>query len=98
MTPDSKDILDKLRALTPILPQWHIKRLRVFGSVARGTAGPDSDVDLIADFDVLPGLTFFTIEKELERRLLRRVDLFTEGALKPMIKSSILSEARDVIE
>ena len=96
MTPDSKEIWEKLRTLRPALGQWNITRLRVFGSVARGTAGPDSDVDLIADFSVTPGLSFFSAQAWIEEHLKRPVDLHTVGGLQPQIKPTILNEAKDV--
>jgi uncharacterized protein len=38
---------------------------RLFGSVARDEAGPDSDLDLLVDFDPVPGLRFFAIGEEV---------------------------------
>ena len=65
--------------------RFGVKSLAVFGSVARGEAGPDSDVDILvefegrATFDRYMGLKFF-----LEDLLGRRVDLVTRKALKPV--------------
>lgn len=97
-TPDSKQIIEALRALKPKLQQdFGITRLRVFGSVARGEAGPDSDVDLIADFDVYPGLSYFTMDEKISALLGgRKVDFTTEGGLHKRLKGRILQEARDV--
>lgn len=56
--------------------------VRVFGSVARGTPRPDSDVDLLVDFD--PGRTLIdqvALWRELEAILGRRVDLVSAGGL-----------------
>ena len=97
MTSDSEDILRKLRALKPALKRWKIRRLRVFGSVLHGTAGPDSDVDLIADFEETPGWEFFTIKEEMEEHLGRKVDLLTEDSIDKYLKKKILNEARDVV-
>jgi H+-translocating NAD(P) transhydrogenase subunit alpha len=87
---------EKLRAPRPRLGQWNITRLRIFGSVARGTAGPDSDVDLIADFSVTPGLNFFSAQAWIEENFERPVDLHTVGGWQPQIGPIILNEAEDV--
>lgn len=97
-TPESKEIIEALRALKPQLQkEFGIKRLRVFGSVARGEAGPDSDVDLIADFDVYPGLSYFTMDEKISAMLGgRKVDFTTEDGLHRYLKPRILREAQDV--
>ena len=74
--------------------QRGIKNLRVFGSVARGQAGPDSDVDFLVDVE--PGRTYLDIGAflmDLQDLLGRKVDLVTERALHASIKSQILKEA-----
>jgi predicted nucleotidyltransferase len=98
MTPESEKIMKALRDLKPALQRdFGIKRLRVFGSVARGEAGPNSDVDLIADFDVIPGLDFFTMDEEIGAMLGgTKVDFTTESGLHKRLKQKILSEAKDV--
>jgi len=52
-----------------------IIRLEIFGSVARGQAQVSSDVDLIATFREIPGLSFFDMSQEMGRRLGIPVDL-----------------------
>ena len=98
MNAESEKIIAQLRALRPTLEQqMGIKRLRVFGSVARGEAGPESDVDLIADFNKFPGFQFFTLDQKISTLLGgRKVDFTTENGLHRALKSKILSEARDV--
>lgn len=97
MNEESHKIIEKLRSLKPYLQnELGIKRLRVFGSVARGEATPDSDVDLIADFENMPGLRFFSMYQDLGEKLERDVDLLTERALDKYLKNRILSEAQDV--
>ena len=98
MNEESRKILEKLRALRPYLEkEFGVTRLRVFGSVARGEAGPDSDVDLIADFEEIPGL--FKLSKTqffLEDHIHRKIDLMREPGIHRALKESILSEATDV--
>ena len=95
---ESEAIIEQLRALKPVLQEeMGITRLRVFGSVGRGEAGPDSDVDLIADFNKMPGLSFFTMDQEISKLLGgRKVDFTTEGGLHRYLKKRILTEAKDV--
>lgn len=70
------------------------RRLAVFGSVARGTASPDSDIDLIAESP--PGtssLEFLRFKQLIEQVLGREVDLIDYGGLKPRIDEDIRREA-----
>jgi len=89
------EILKTLRAHRDELRQrFGVKSLAVFGSVARGEARPDSDVDILvefegrATFDRYMGLKFF-----LEDLLGRRVDLVTRKALKPRMRPFVEREA-----
>lgn len=70
------------------------RRLAVFGSVARGTASPDSDIDLIAESP--PGTSsfeFLRFKQLIEQVLGREVDLIDYGGLKPRIDEDIRREA-----
>ena len=70
------------------------RRLAVFGSVARGTASPDSDIDLIAESP--PGTSsfeFLRFKQLIEQVLGRQVDLIDYGGLKPRIDEDIRREA-----
>ena len=61
----------------------HIRKLAFFGSVLRDDFGPDSDVDVLVEFEPgrTPGLAFFGMQEELEKILGRKVDLNTPGFL-----------------
>jgi predicted nucleotidyltransferase len=76
-----------------------VARLALFGSVLRGDARPDSDVDLLVQFS--PGAKtfarFLALSELLEDRLGRRVELVTPEALSPFIGPRILAEAQDVL-
>jgi uncharacterized protein len=62
--------------------------LSVFGSVSRGTSGPDSDIDILVRYYKTPGLfDFLSLKKYLETIMGKPVDLVTEGALKKKIKN-----------
>jgi uncharacterized protein len=71
-----------------------INSLLVFGSVARDEARPDSDLDLIAEFNRPIGyLGLARVQHELERLLGCRVDLATPGMFRPEQRDRILGEA-----
>lgn len=78
----------------------HIRRLAFFGSVVRADFGPQSDVDVLVEFEVghTPGFDFFLLEAELSRMLGRKVDLQTLNFLSPEIRPSVLSEAVSAYE
>ena len=90
MTPpaESKEILEAAR-------RHGARRVRVFGSYARGQQRPDSDIDLLVELE--PGRDLFDLvelKQELEERLHRRVDVLTEQSLSPYIRDEVLREAR----
>lgn len=90
-------LIQKLRDMKPRYGQYGIKRMRVFGSVARGDARPDSDIDLLLEFEGNP--TLFDImdaQEEIEKTVGRKVDIVTPGALHAALKDRILREAKDV--
>ena len=70
------------------------RRVRLFGSMARGEQGPTSDIDLLVEME--PGRTLLdlmNLEEDLEQLLGRPVDVVTEGALNPRIRERVLAEA-----
>ena len=73
----------------------HIRKLALFGSVLREDFGPDSDVDMLVEFEPghVPGLRFFTLETELSKLIGRRVDLNTPAFLSPYFRDRALAEA-----
>jgi uncharacterized protein len=73
----------------------YIRRLAFFGSVVRDDFRPESDVDVLVEFEEghTPGFNFFAIEAELSGLLGRKVDLQTSKFLGPDILQNALSEA-----
>jgi len=73
----------------------HIRRLSLFGSILRDDFGPDSDIDVLVEFDPghVPGLAFFAMERELSEILGRKVDLNTPQFLSPYFRDKALAEA-----
>jgi predicted nucleotidyltransferase len=72
-----------------------VTSVRVFGSMVRGTAGPESDVDFLVELE--PGRTLLDLMaliREWGELLGRRADVTTPAALHPLLASRILAEAR----
>ena len=74
-----------------------ISRLALFGSVLRDDFRPDSDVDVLVEFEpeTHVGLRFFELEQELSELLGRKVDLNTPGFLGRHFRDEVLAEAED---
>ena len=73
-----------------------IRKLSLFGSVLREDFGPDSDLDVLVEFEpgTRVGLRFFSMERELAELLGRKVDLNTPGFLSPYFRDDVLAEAK----
>ena len=93
------DVEARLSSIHADIRRLGVTRLALFGSVQRGAARPDSDVDVLVEFR--PGEKtyghFFALAELLEERLGRSVELVTPEALSPFLKQRILAEAADVI-
>lgn len=77
--------------------RFNVESLSIFGSFSRGTAGPESDLDILVRFIEPPGFFGFLELKEfLEQIVGRPVDLVTEKALKKQLREQILMEAQRV--
>jgi hypothetical protein len=90
------EVIDKLRAHESELKAAGIVRLAVFGSVARGDNSPESDVDLLADFDKTKRYTLLSmgrLENHLADLLGTSVDLSSPEWLKESVKNQVLREA-----
>lgn len=93
---DRETVIAKLRAAESELKHAGVMHLSVIGSVARGEAGPDSDVDLIAEFDQNRHLTLLGaigIENQIADLLGVAVDLTQKSTLKPRVRQRAEREA-----
>ena len=88
--------VDKQRVAAFCRRNW-IRRLALFGSVLRDDFAPDSDIDVLVEFDDghVPGLAFFAMEQELSQILGRKVDLNTPQFLSRYFRDTVLAEAED---
>lgn len=73
----------------------HIRRLALFGSVLRDDFGPDSDVDVLVEFESgqVPGFGFITIQDRLSEIRGRAVDLYAPACISPYFREEVLGEA-----
>ncbi len=95
--PELGDVMRRLRSLEAPLRASGVSALWIFGSVARGDATPESDVDLVADFspEASPSLFDLTrLSDEIETVLGHRVDFGLRRALRP---DAAASAGRDLI-
>jgi uncharacterized protein len=77
-----------------ITTYYGASNVRIFGSAARGEAGPESDIDVLIHLE--PGrslLDIVAIKQELEDLLGRKVDVLTESSISPYLRERILTEA-----
>jgi len=84
-------------SLAEVCRRYGVKELSVFGSAVRGEMRPDSDVDIMVEFEpsVRIGLIKFeSFIEELESLAGRRVDLVTKRGLKPWVRPQVLKSAR----
>jgi predicted nucleotidyltransferase len=74
----------------------HIRKLSLFGSVLRDDFGPDSDIDVLVEFEPghVPGFAMVAMEDELSRLLGRKVDLRTPYDLSRYFRDRVVKEAR----
>jgi predicted nucleotidyltransferase len=96
--PELADVLRRLRSLEPSLRLRGVASLWVFGSVARGEARPDSDVDLALEFapDANPSLfEIGRIKEAAETALGRSVDIGERSAMTPRVAASV---AHDLVQ
>jgi len=72
-----------------------ILKLSLFGSILREDFGPDSDIDVLVEFEpgATPGFAFFGLQEELSQMLGRRVDLNTPGFLSDYFRDEVMREA-----
>lgn len=91
------DVPVDIEQLANLCKQYSVQELCLFGSAARGEMRPDSDLDLLVEF--LPEaqtdlVDYAGLMLDLSQLLGRKVDLVSKRGLKPLIRDSILNDAR----
>jgi uncharacterized protein len=97
--PQTENIRAELKALETPLRERGLTALALFGSTARGTSRPDSDVDVL--IDIAPDVSFslvdlVSVKHFLEDNLARKVDVVIREGLDPAIRDRVVREARTV--
>lgn len=85
--------------LTEICRQNDVAKVSVFGSMARGEASEQSDIDLLIEFSKRKSLlSLVALERKISAALGRKVDLLTEGAISPYLRDRIKRDSRVIYE
>ena len=83
----------RLRDIKPELERrFGVRRIGVFGSIARGEEDADSDVDVLVELEEPIGWELVDLQDRLEEVLGRRVDLVTVGALREEMSATVMEE------
>ena len=82
--------------LVELCKRYHVQRLSLFGSRLKGTARPDSDIDILVEFEpnAALGFKYFRLEDELSKLFHNKVDLSTPGFLSQFFREEVLKSAR----
>lgn len=89
-----ESLSDKRKEILDIAKRHGARKVRVFGSQARGESRIDSDVDFLIELEAGRSLLdIVAIKQDLEDLLERKVDVVTEGALSPYLRNEILNQA-----
>jgi predicted nucleotidyltransferase len=90
-----EEIRAVLRECLPeIREKYGVTSIGIFGSWARGEAGPNSDIDIIVELGRPIGWELVDLADYLESRLYHKVDLVIRRALHPLIRDEILAEVQ----
>ncbi len=81
------EIIATLRANRAKFDELKVKSLAIFGSVARGDDCPDSDLDVLVEFEGMATFdSYFDLKEYLEELFGRQIDLVTQTGLKPRVR------------
>jgi len=93
-------MVDQIRQISPeVVEQFcrrnRIRKLAVFGSALRDDFRPESDLDVLVEFQpgAVPGLAFFSLQDELSKLFGRTVDLNTPNCLSPEFRDNVVATA-----
>lgn len=99
---DRDNLKEQLRCAIKRAPHGrYIQKASLFGSYAYGTPTPESDIDLLVEFDPNDYASLFdlvAIKRELEESMGKRVDVLTEPALSRFFRDRVLSRAQPFYE
>lgn len=89
------DIEIPRKAIAELCRRFRIRRLALFGSILRDDFSPESDIDVLVEFEsgAAPGFGFITIQDELSEIFDRSVDLHTPASLSKYFRDEVQREA-----
>lgn len=94
--PDSaqtRALVKHRQQILDLVAQYHASNVRIFGSVARGEARPDSDIDILVDFGPNTGLfSIVALQESLSKLLHFPIDLGDPKSLKPHVQPSVAKD------
>jgi len=83
--------------IAEICRRYQVRELSLFGSSIRDDMGPESDIDILVEFDpnaTVGILKFAALSEDLEAIFGRKIDLVTKLGLKPWVRPHVLREAK----
>jgi hypothetical protein len=87
------------RKIVPILKRQGVVKAALFGSIVRGEAGKNSDIDILVNLKKDKTLLdLIGLKLELEEKLNRKVDVLTYNGINPRLKDNILNEQKIIYE
>ena len=89
-----KSDINKIKQkILPILQEYGVEKVALFGSCVRGEMEEDSDIDILVDIKAdISLLGFVGLKQKIEEALGRKVDLVEYDTLKPLLRERILKE------
>jgi hypothetical protein len=89
-----KNDINKIKQkILPILQEYGVKKIALFGSCVRDEMDKDSDIDILVDIEAdISLLDFVGLKQKIEEALGRKVDLVEYDTLKPLLRERILKE------
>ncbi len=87
--------------IAPILREYRIKKASIFGSVSRGDDTPESDVDLLVEFDPQTKMGIFEyvhMREKIEKLLNKKVDVVAEDRLREVFRAYIKDDLKIIYE
>lgn len=94
-SPELEQLITRLReAKTELRDRFGVREISLFGSRVRGEGRPTSDLDLLVEFERVPGLLrFLELEEYLSQLLGIQVDLVRKASVREELRAEILGEA-----
>ena len=86
------EVMKMIQANRDGIRRFGVRRLGVFGSAARGTAGPESDLDFLVEFEQKSFDAYMELKAYLEDLFGSRIDLVLADSIKPRLKEKLLQE------